>query len=75
VVLRFSWYETIIDSAILMIVHSSFISLSIFVCRLLNYCCRFSLFYTECPTKAKRPAYPLGWVWFEPSLYLFMERL
>jgi hypothetical protein len=32
------------------------------------------LFYTELPTKAKRPAYPLEWVWFVPSLYFFMER-
>jgi hypothetical protein len=32
------------------------------------------VFYTDLPTKAKRPAYPLEWVWFEPSLYLFMER-
>jgi hypothetical protein len=36
-----------------------------FVCRLLIYSFRFSLFYTELPTKAKRPAYPLEWVWFE----------
>jgi hypothetical protein len=44
------------------------------VCRILINSFRFSLFYTELPTKAKRPAYPLEWVWFEPSLYFFMER-
>jgi hypothetical protein len=53
---------------------SFYLSVFILVCRILINSFRFSLFYTESPTKAKRPAYLHAWVWFEPSLYFFMER-
>jgi hypothetical protein len=56
------WSDGQMTSLMILFSCASFIFFIYFVCHLLINSFRFSLFYTELPTKAIRTAYPLQWV-------------